>query len=93
MALLGKKAFFDHCVNAAASLINHDSIKYNQTRDTASLKIGGSVMAFLSRKKDRVIFEIGGRSRGGPTMNIDMGSDDSHIKELIKPFVEQHYKQ
>jgi len=92
MAELGKQAFFDHCVNAAAGLIKHDSIKYNPGRTTASLKIGGRVMSFLAKKRNFVYFEIGGRNKGGPSMNINMGSDDKHIKELIKPFVEQHYK-
>jgi hypothetical protein len=89
MAELGKQAFFDHAVNAAASLITHDSIKYNPKRTTASLKVGGKVIAFLARKRSNLELEIGGRNQGGPVMKIDFGSDGSHIKDIIKPFVER----
>jgi hypothetical protein len=90
MAELGKQAFFDHAVNAAASLVKHDSIKYNPKRSTASLKVGGKVIAFLSRKRDGIDFELGGRNQGCPVMKINFGSDGAHIKDLIKPFVESN---
>jgi hypothetical protein len=90
MADLGKQAFFDKIVSMAASSIQHDRVKHSPKRDTASLKVGGRVVAFLARKRNEVIFELGGRSKGGPVYTVPFGETLEVIKSQIESFVEEH---
>jgi hypothetical protein len=90
MADLGKQAFFDKVVSIAASMVQHDRIKHSPKRDTASLKVGGRVVAFLARKRNEIIFELGGRGKGGPTYTAPMGENLDTIKAQVESFVEEH---
>jgi len=88
MADLGKQAFFDKVVTIAAGFIKHDRIKHSPKRDTASLKIGGRVVSFLAKKRNEVVFELGGRGKGGPTYTVPFGENLDTIKAQIEEFVE-----
>ena len=90
MADLGKQAFFDKVVSMAATYVKHDRIKHSPKRDTASLKVGGKVVAFLARKRNEVIFELGGRSKGGPTYIAPFGETLETVKSQIESFIEDN---
>lgn len=90
MADLGKQAFFDKVVNIACDFVKHDGIKYSPKRNTASLKIGGKVVSFLCRKRTEVIFELGGRNKGGPTYRVPFGESLETIKSQIEKFIEEN---
>jgi len=92
MADLGKQAFFDKVVSMAATYVQHDRIKYSPKRDAASLKIGGRVVSFLARKRTEVIFELGGRGKGGPSYTVPFGESLENVKSEIEKFVEEHSK-
>jgi hypothetical protein len=90
MADLGKQAFFDKIVHIAADYVKHDTINYSPKKDNASLKVGGRVSAFLSRKRNEVVFELGGRNRGGPTYRVPFGENVDSVKSEIEQFIEEN---
>jgi len=90
MADLGKQAFFDKIVIMAANYVQHDCIKHSPKRDTASLKVGGKVVAFLARKRTEVMFELGGRNKGGPSYTVTFGETLENVKSQIESFIEEH---
>jgi hypothetical protein len=90
MADLGKQAYFDQIVIAVGSYMKHDRVNYSPKRDAASLKIGGKVIAFLLKKRYEIIFELGGRNKGGPICTVNMGENIETSKSEIKKFIEEN---
>jgi hypothetical protein len=90
MADLGRQAFFDKIVNFVASKTDHDNIKYNPKRTTASIKVGGKVVVFLSRKRSEVHVQIGGRNKDGATIRILIGESDGTYESQITTFLNEN---
>jgi len=93
MADLGRQAFFDKVVNFSAENTNHDNIKYNPNRDTASIKIGGHVIVFLAKKKSQVVVQIGGRNKDGKILKIPMGENMETAESQVSSFLKENISQ
>ena len=89
IADLGRQAFFDKVVNFVASNIDHDNIKYNPKRDAASIKVGGKVIVFLSKKRSQILIKIGGRNKDGNEIKIPIGEATETINSQILDFLKE----
>ena len=90
IADLGRQAFFDKIVNFVAGNVNHDNIKYNPKRDSASIKVGGKVVAFLNKKRSQVLIKIGGRNKDGEEIKVPIGEVEETINSQIVSFLKEN---